>query len=132
MQWWDAGEAVEIVEREAVTAVAGVPTTMFELLEAAKVKGATPESLAGISSGATLVLPELVRRIDEQTSSRRAGQWLRPDRDVGRGDRQLRPRRTSPIRERRQADLAGHRRTHRRRDGTDAAVGEVGETLLKA
>jgi long-chain acyl-CoA synthetase len=72
MYRWDAGEAVEIVEREAVTAVAGVPTTMFELLEAAKAKGATLESLGGISSGATLVPPELVRRIDEQTSSRAA------------------------------------------------------------
>jgi len=72
MYRWDAGEAVEIVEREAITAVAGVPTTMFELLEAAKAKGATLESLGGISSGATLVPPELVRRIDEQTSSRAA------------------------------------------------------------
>jgi long-chain acyl-CoA synthetase len=69
---WDAAEAVDIVEREGITTIAGVPTTMFELLEAAKAKGATLESLGGISSGATLVPPELVRRIDEQTSSRAA------------------------------------------------------------
>jgi long-chain acyl-CoA synthetase len=69
---WDAGEAVDIVEREGITTIAGVPTTMFELLDAAKSKGASLESLAGISSGATLVPPELVRRIDEQTSSRAA------------------------------------------------------------
>jgi long-chain acyl-CoA synthetase len=69
---WNAGEAVDIIEREGITTIAGVPTTMFELLEAAKAKGATIESLSGISSGATLVPPELVRRIDEQTSSRAA------------------------------------------------------------
>jgi acyl-CoA synthetase (AMP-forming)/AMP-acid ligase II len=72
MYRWDAGEAVDIVEREGITTIAGVPTTMFELLDAAKAKGASIESLAGISSGATLVPPELVRRIDEQTSSRAA------------------------------------------------------------
>jgi long-chain acyl-CoA synthetase len=72
MYRWDPGEAVDIVEREGITTIAGVPTTMFELLDAAKAKGASIESLAGISSGATLVPPELVRRIDEQTSSRAA------------------------------------------------------------
>ena len=72
MHRWDAGEAVDIIEREGITTIAGVPTTMFELLEAAKAKGAALESLGGISSGATLVPPELVRRIDTQTSSRAA------------------------------------------------------------
>jgi len=72
MRRWDPGLAVDIVEREGITAIAGVPTTMFELLEAAKAKGATLESLTGISSGATLVPPELVHRIDAQTSSRAA------------------------------------------------------------
>jgi long-chain acyl-CoA synthetase len=72
MYRWDAGEAVDIVEREGITTIAGVPTTMFELLDAAKAKGASIDSLSGISSGATLVPPELVRRIDEQTSSRAA------------------------------------------------------------
>ena len=72
MYRWDPSEAVDIVEREGITTIAGVPTTMFELLDAAKAKGASIDSLAGISSGATLVPPELVRRIDEQTSSRAA------------------------------------------------------------
>jgi acyl-CoA synthetase (AMP-forming)/AMP-acid ligase II len=72
MYRWDAGEAVDIIEREGITTIAGVPTTMFELLEAAKAKGAALESLGGISSGATLVPPELVRRIDSQTASRAA------------------------------------------------------------
>jgi acyl-CoA synthetase (AMP-forming)/AMP-acid ligase II len=43
---------------------------VFQLLEVAAAKGKELSSLAGISSGATLVPPELVRRIDEQTQSR--------------------------------------------------------------
>jgi long-chain acyl-CoA synthetase len=72
MYKWNAGEAVDIVEREGISAIAGVPTTMFELLDAARAKGATLESLTGVSSGATLVPPELVRRIDTQLESRAA------------------------------------------------------------
>ena len=72
MYRWNAEEAVDLVERERVTAVAGVPTTVFQLLDAAAAKGVKLESLAGVSSGATLVPPELVRRIDEQFASRAA------------------------------------------------------------
>ncbi|MEA2620586.1 MAG: steroid-24-oyl-CoA synthetase [Chloroflexota bacterium] len=72
MYKWDADEAVDLVEREGVSAIAGVPTTVFQLLEAAQGKGKTLDSLTGISSGATLVPPELVRRIDRQFASRAA------------------------------------------------------------
>ena len=132
MYRWDAGEAVEIVEREAITAVAGVPTTMFELLEAAKAKGATLESLGGISSGATLVPPELVRRIDEQTSSRAApGNGYGLTETSGAAIANFGPayvanpesvgKPISPVIDVR--IVVG--------DGTDAAVGEVGEIWLK-
>ena len=132
MYRWDAGEAVDIVEREAITAVAGVPTTMFELLEAAKAKGATLESLAGISSGATLVPPELVRRIDEQTSSRAApGNGYGLTETSGAAIANFGPayvanpesvgKPISPVIDVRIVDG----------DGTDAAVGEVGEIWLK-
>jgi len=69
---WDAEEAADIVEREQITAIAGVPTTMFQLLEVAQAKGKSLSSLTGVSSGATLVPPELVRRIDQQFASRAA------------------------------------------------------------
>ena len=69
---WDPDEAVEIVEREQLTTIAGVPTTMFQLLESAQAKGRTLSSLTGVSSGATLVPPELVRRIAQQLASRAA------------------------------------------------------------
>jgi len=70
MYKWDPKEAVQLVQREQITTVAGVPTTMFQLLEAAAEAGTDLPSLAGISSGATLVPPELVRRIDQQFASR--------------------------------------------------------------
>ena len=72
MYKWDANEAVDLVEREGITAVAGVPTTVFQLLEVASAQGRDLPTLTGISSGATLVPPELVRRIDEQFASRAA------------------------------------------------------------
>jgi long-chain acyl-CoA synthetase len=72
MYKWDADLAVDLVEREQVTAIAGVPTTVFQLLETAQAKGKSLDTLTGISSGATLVPPELVRRIDEQFASRAA------------------------------------------------------------
>jgi acyl-CoA synthetase (AMP-forming)/AMP-acid ligase II len=69
---WDAKQAVELCDRETVTTVAGVPTTVFQLLEEAIAQGKDLPALGGISSGATLVPPELVRRIDQQFSSRAA------------------------------------------------------------
>jgi long-chain acyl-CoA synthetase len=72
MYKWDADQAVELIDRELLTTVAGVPKTMFELLEAAERKGSQLASIGGISSGATLVPPELVRKIDDQFASRAA------------------------------------------------------------
>jgi long-chain acyl-CoA synthetase len=66
MYRWDADLAVDLIEREGVTAFSGVPTTAFELLERARARDVDLSSLAGISAGATLVPPELVRRIDDQ------------------------------------------------------------------
>ena len=72
MYKWDPSEAAELIERERVTAVAGVPTTLFQLLDVAAQEGRELSSLSGVSSGATLVPPELVRRIDRQLASRAA------------------------------------------------------------
>jgi long-chain acyl-CoA synthetase len=72
MYKWDVDQAIDLIEREQVTAVAGVPTTVFQLLEVAAEEGRALASLGAISSGATLVPPELVRRIDQQFTSRAA------------------------------------------------------------
>jgi len=74
MYRWGAAQALDLVEREGVTAIGGVPTTMFELLDEARRQGRTEAlaSLSGVASGATLVPPELVRRIDQQLASKAA------------------------------------------------------------
>jgi acyl-CoA synthetase (AMP-forming)/AMP-acid ligase II len=69
---WDPARALQLIEREGVNNVAGVPTTMFELLDEARRQGIEVPSLAGVASGATLVPPELVRRIDSQFEHRAA------------------------------------------------------------
>jgi long-chain acyl-CoA synthetase len=132
MYRWDVGEAIDVIERERVTAIAGVPAVLFQLLDEATTQGRDLSSLAGIGAGATLVPPELVRRIDRQLEHRAApanGYGLtetsgaaitnsgadylsRPD-SVGRP--------ISPAMEVRVVDV----------DGTDAPTGEVGEIWLK-
>jgi long-chain acyl-CoA synthetase len=70
MYRWDADRAVDLIEREAITNFSGVPHTAFDLLERAAARGVSLSSLQGLASGATLVPPELVRRVDQQFSSR--------------------------------------------------------------
>jgi long-chain acyl-CoA synthetase len=72
MYRWDAATALDLIEAEDVTAVGGVPTTMFELLDEARRQGRSLDSVAGVAAGATLVPPELVRRIDHQLAHRAA------------------------------------------------------------
>jgi acyl-CoA synthetase (AMP-forming)/AMP-acid ligase II len=69
---WDTQLVLDLIERENITVMAGVPTTMFEMLDEAKRQGRELGSLTSVASGATLVPPELVRRIDEQLESRAA------------------------------------------------------------
>jgi long-chain acyl-CoA synthetase len=129
---WDADLAVTLIERHRITAFSGVPTTAFQLLERARERGADLSSLGGISSGATLVPPELVRRIDDQFAHRVSpgnGYGLTetsgamvfnagPD-YVAHPDSVGRP--LAPVNEVRVV----------RADGTDADLGEPGEIWLK-
>lgn len=70
MYRWDADLAVDLIEREAVTNFSGVPHTAFDLLERASARRVELSGLQGLASGATLVPPELVRRVDRQFASR--------------------------------------------------------------
>ena len=132
MYKWDAELAVELADREKITTVAGVPTTVFQLLETAAAKGKTLDTLTGISSGATLVPPELVRRIDEQFASRAApGNGYGLTETTGAAVANFGPayvakpesvgKPISPVIELR---IAGP-------DGREVPVGEVGEIWLK-
>ncbi|HEY3139936.1 MAG TPA: AMP-binding protein [Acidimicrobiales bacterium] len=69
---WDAALALDLIEQESITSLAGVPTTMFELLDEAQRQNRDLGSVSGVAAGATLVPPELVRRIDRQFTSRAA------------------------------------------------------------
>ena len=132
MYKWDAARALDLVEREQVTAIGGVPTTMFELLDEARRQGRSMGTLANMGSGATLVPPALVQRIDEQLASQAApgngygltetsgaavanlgADYLTRPESVGRP--------ISPVMELRIADP----------DGRPVATGEVGEILIK-
>ncbi len=69
---WDTQVVLDLIENEHITIMAGVPTTMFEMLDEAKRQGRDLSALGQIASGATLVPPELVKRIDEQSDHRTA------------------------------------------------------------
>jgi long-chain acyl-CoA synthetase len=133
MYKWDVDQAVDLIDREQVTTVAGVPTTVFQMLEVAAATGRSLSSLGSISSGATLVPPELVRRIDQQFVSRTAptngyGLTETSGAAIANGGREYvdRPdsvgRPLSPVMEVRIDDGSG---LH------DAPTGEVGEIWLK-
>jgi len=134
MYRWDARQALDLVERERISAIGGVPTTLFELLDEARRQG-RPEALAtltGMASGATLVPPVLVHRIDEQLASKAApgnGYGLTETSGAavanGGADYLARPdsvgRPISPVMEIRIADPLGH----------PVPAGEVGEIWIK-
>jgi long-chain acyl-CoA synthetase len=129
---WDVAQALDLVDAERISSVAGVPTTMFELLDEARRQGRRLDSVTGVAAGATLVPPELVRRIDKQLVSRAAptngygltetsgaaiansgADYLAHPDSVGRP--------VSPVMEVRIADP----------DGAPVATGEVGEIWLR-
>ena len=61
---WDRAEALELVRRERLTGVSGVPTVMRQLVEDASGELQRVATLAGISMGGTPVPPDLIGRID--------------------------------------------------------------------
>lgn len=70
MYRWDAGLALDLIEREGITGMAGVPTVVRALLERASERGTNLASLAGISSGGAPVPPDLIERIGSQFQAR--------------------------------------------------------------
>ena len=61
---WDRAEALELIRRERLTGVSGVPTVMRQLVEDASAAPQQVGTLAGISMGGTPVPPDLIGRID--------------------------------------------------------------------
>ncbi|MAF61873.1 MULTISPECIES: class I adenylate-forming enzyme family protein [Pseudomonadota] len=65
MHKWDATRALEIIEREKVTATGGVPTIAWQLIEHPERDKYDLSSLKSISYGGAPSAPELVRKIRE-------------------------------------------------------------------
>jgi long-chain acyl-CoA synthetase len=64
MYKWDAGRALELIEREKVTNFSGVPTMGRELLMHPDWPSRDTSTLVGISGGGSAVQPDLVKKID--------------------------------------------------------------------
>ncbi len=61
---WDREEARELIRRERLTGVSGVPTVMRQLIEDAAAHRADFVSLTGIAMGGAPIPPALIGRID--------------------------------------------------------------------
>lgn len=62
---WDAGRALELIERERVTNFSGVPTMGRELLMHPDFERRDTSSLKGLAGGGAAVQPDLVEKIDK-------------------------------------------------------------------
>jgi long-chain acyl-CoA synthetase len=65
---WDAGRALELIEREGVTNFSGVPTMSRELLMHPDWATRDTSTLAGMGGGGAPVQPDLVDKIDKSLS----------------------------------------------------------------
>jgi long-chain acyl-CoA synthetase len=70
MYKWDPMDAVRLIEKHRLMAVAGVPIVVRQLLEAARASGADVSSLVGFASGGSAVPPDLIRQVGKQFDSK--------------------------------------------------------------
>jgi long-chain acyl-CoA synthetase len=66
---WDAGRALELIERERVTNFSGVPTMSREMLAHPDWATRDTSSLTGMAGGGAAVQPDLVDKIDKALSN---------------------------------------------------------------
>jgi len=65
MHKWDAGRALELIERERVTNFGGVPAMVWQVIEHPDFEKRDRSSLRGVGYGGAPAAPELVRKIEE-------------------------------------------------------------------
>ncbi|MBG0831294.1 acyl--CoA ligase [Planomonospora sp. ID67723] len=70
MYKWDAGRALELIEREKVTVFSGVPTNVWQLLSHPDLEKYDISSLNSLGYGGAPAPPKLLERITEQLPSR--------------------------------------------------------------
>jgi long-chain acyl-CoA synthetase len=66
MHKWDPARAMEIIERERITATGGVPAIAWQLIEHPAFRQHDLSSLEGINYGGAPAAPELVRKLAER------------------------------------------------------------------
>jgi steroid-24-oyl-CoA synthetase len=69
MYRWDAGRALELIERERVTSFGGVPTMVLQVLDHPDFHRRDTSSVKGVGYGGAPAPPDLVRRVQEQLGS---------------------------------------------------------------
>ncbi len=72
MHRWDAGRALELIERERITSFGGVPTMVLQVLDHADFPKRDTSSVKSVGYGGAPAPPELVRRIKETFNSSQA------------------------------------------------------------
>jgi long-chain acyl-CoA synthetase len=130
MRKWDAGRALELIERERVTNFIGVPTMAADLLSHPDLSRRDVSSLASLGGGGAPMAPELVRRIDDTfdgATRPQLGYGLTETSGYGPGntgpDYVTRPSSTGRAIPVMQLRIAGP-------TGEDVPTGQVGEVLL--
>ncbi|WP_439817751.1 class I adenylate-forming enzyme family protein [Zavarzinia sp. CC-PAN008] len=71
---WDAARALELIERERITAFGNVPTLVWQVLEHPDFKTRDTSSLLSVSYGGAPAAPELVARIKQAWPKSNPGQ----------------------------------------------------------
>ena len=71
MYRWDAGEALELIQRERVTSVGGVPVMARELISHPDFDRYDTSSLLAVSGGGAQLQPDLVGKIDHRVKTAR-------------------------------------------------------------
>ncbi|MFI6512831.1 class I adenylate-forming enzyme family protein [Streptosporangium sp. NPDC050855] len=70
MYKWDPGRALELIERERITGLTGVPTNVWQLLSHPDLEKYDISSLSALGYGGAPAPPKLLERITEQLPSR--------------------------------------------------------------
>ena len=70
MYKWDPDRALELIEREQITTIGGVPAMIWQLLESPNFESTDTSSVRAIGYGGAPAPPELVRRIEEMFPGR--------------------------------------------------------------
>jgi long-chain acyl-CoA synthetase len=69
MHRWDAGRALELIERESITTFGGVPSMVMQVLDHPDFERRDTSSVRGVGYGGAPAPPDLVRRIKEHFPS---------------------------------------------------------------